>query len=366
MLKVLKLVTCIIKPSFIFMMALLTNSISAQDTIIHAWDGFILRSPYSNPFLSEMHSTLCKVELGYNKSYSEFDLLEEKTKFDRPMVELHVGFEAPIYAFGYGTKGSNRKWGFGLRLPLSVHVLEDMWGPETAPVINTDYRFGGPRMVAIRAISENRFIKNISFSWLTLFHECTHLGDEIVIYRMDENFPITRINVSYEFSEFQFTLNDPIKSDINYHSFRLGFLYRISNRGLGWFSVRKDVELTQELNIPATKFRSEYYAEYQFQRAKGFMANKRFVNVLSFEARNRVRYGYPIFKKVNGVWETKEIKEAMQLNFNFYFGYRFHPRLESCQSIGLFFHAYRGLNPYGQLRNYPSYPFLGLSLTYEP
>lgn len=33
--------------------------------------------------------------------------------------------------------------------------------------------------------------------------------NEIVIYRKDENFPIARINVSYEYTEFQVTLNDP-------------------------------------------------------------------------------------------------------------------------------------------------------------
>jgi len=347
---------------------LLSSFISySQDSIRPVWDGFFEKAGYSKPFISEIHSTVSKIEVGYNKSYSEYNLLEQNSKFDRPMVEMHIGFDIPLYAITLGTVGNNKpKWGLAISLPLSVHVLEDMWDPVTAPVINTDYRFGSARIRAIRYFPGTGFLKNISFSWLPIFHECTHLGDEITIYRMDENFPITRINVSYEYTEFQVTLNDPDASRETRHSFRLGGLYRISNRGLGWFSARKDAELTTDLVIPESKYRAEYYAEYQFQRASGFLASKRFVNLISFEVRNRLRYGYPLFKKVDNVWETTEVKEKMQPNFNLYLGYKFYPRSANSQSIGLFFHGYRGLNPYGQLRNYPGYPFFGLALTYEP
>ena len=341
----------------------------SQDSIRTFWDGIIQKSPYSKPFQSEMHSTMNKIEWGYNKSYSEFDLLGEKSRFVRPMVEVHLGFEVPLLAYGYGTKASTSKWGFGMRLPVSMHVLEDMWGPETAPVIDTDYRFGGPRVVGIRHISEDGFVKNVSFSWQTLLHECTHLGDEIAIYRMNLNFPIKRVNVSYEFTEFQMTLNDPEMAKDNNHSFRLGLLYRLSNRGLGWFSVREGIETDSGVVIAPSAYRTEFYAEYQMQRNKGFLASKRCVNVLSFEARERIHYGYPIYLLNNDgltIKETKEMKEARELCLNLYLGYKFYPKVNDGQSVGLFFHAYRGLNPYGQLRNYPSYPFFGASLTYEP
>jgi hypothetical protein len=344
-----------------FVAALSIGVLSAQEDN----DGFFASSNFSKPFLSEMHSVINKVELGFNKFNSEFDLLGEKSKFDRPMVELHVGYELPLYASGYSISKTERKWGFGARLPLSVHCLEDMWGPETAPVINTDYRFGGPKIMAIRKISDDKFIKNISLSWLTIFHECTHLGDELVIYRMDEKIPITRINVSYEFTELQLTLNDPVTRDENYQSFKLGIQYRISNRGLGWYSVRKDIEASDSVVIPASNYRTEFYAEYQLQRTTGFLASKRCVNVISFEVRDRLRYGYPIYNKVGTVWQAKEVKERMEFCFNLYVGYRFYPKIDRSNAVGLFFHAYRGVNPYGQLRNYPSYPFFGVSLTYE-
>lgn len=351
---------------FLILLLSIPSLLFAKDSTSCVWDGIGQSTNYSKPFLSEMHSTMCKAEVGYNKSYSEFDLLETKSKFSRPMAELHVGFDAPIYAYGYGTPGCYQKWGVGISFPLSVHVLEDLWGPETAPVINTDYRFGAPKLKAIYHVSDYNFIKNISLSWLPIFHECTHLGDEIIIYRIDENFPITRINVSYEYTEMQLTINDPIERDENYNSFRFGFAYRISNRGLGWYSVREDIEANKDIELKPSTHRSEYYIEYQAQRAKGFLASKRFVNVISMEVRNRLRYGYPLFvKDANGAWTSKAVNEQMELCYNLYAGYKFYPRVKQDQSLGLFLHAYRGLNPYGQLRNYPSYPFFGISITYE-
>ena len=225
-------------------------------------DGLFEPAYYGKPFVSEIHSTISKVELGYSKSYSEFNLLEENQKFERPVVEMHLGMDAPLFAYQWGTAGDSYKWGVAMSLPLSVHVLEDMWDPVTAPVINTDYRFGSPRIRAIRNFSGKGFLKNISVSWLPIFHECTHLGDEITIYRKDENFPITRINVSYEYTELQLTLNDPDKSRENLHSFRIGGMYRISNRGLGWYSIRQDAEATQQVELLPSDYRLEYYGQY--------------------------------------------------------------------------------------------------------
>jgi hypothetical protein len=165
--------------------------------------GLLETAAFARPFVAEIHSPQLKVELGYSKSYSEFNLTEETEKFDRPIVEAHIGAVLPLYARRWG------EWSFGAMLPISVHVLEDMFDPVTAPVINTDYRFGGPRFAVMRQLSDTGFVRNFSVSWLPWFHECTHLGDEITLYRKDADLPITRINVSYEFTDLQLTLNDP-------------------------------------------------------------------------------------------------------------------------------------------------------------
>ena len=90
---------------FVFCLAFSFTSYS-QDTIRPVWDGFLESAGYARPFISEMHSTISKVELGYNKSYSEFNLLEQNSRFDRPMVEMHVGFDAPLYAISLGYIGN--------------------------------------------------------------------------------------------------------------------------------------------------------------------------------------------------------------------------------------------------------------------
>jgi len=358
-----------LKKQIILLFALLgfSYSLSAQDSTISVFDGLFESAPFAKPFVSEMHSTVTKIEIGYSKSYSEFNMQEESVKFNRPMVEVHWGIDAPLYAQKFGKLADNSpKWGFALSLPLSVHILEDMWDPITAAVINTDYRFGSPRLRYIRYISANKYFKNISFSWLPMFHECTHLGDEITIYRVDANLPIRRVNVSYEYSEFQLTLNDPDGTRENRHSVKIGGMYRISNRGYGWFSFRKDAEMIGDIAIENSTHRIESYVQYQFQRVKGFLAGKRAMNVFSIEARNRVRYGYPIYKMVNNEWVEKPVQERLEWCFNAYFGWKFLPKSDAKQSIGFYLHGYKGLAPYGQMRNYPSYPFFGASLTYEP
>ncbi|MFZ4797634.1 MAG: hypothetical protein ACOYMA_09080 [Bacteroidia bacterium] len=338
----------------------------SQDTSTSIFDGLFEQAYYGKPFVAEMHSTISKIETGYSKSYSEYNLLAQTARFERPVVEVHLGIDAPLFAYNFGKIGKGYKWGIAASLPLSIHVLEDMWDPVTAAVINTDYRFGSPRIRAIRYFTGYKYLKNISISWLPIFHECTHLGDEITSYRKDEKFPITRLNVSYEYTELQLTINDPSNTRENIHSYRIGGSYRISDRGYGWFSVRPESELTAPVNLQQSNKNSEFYLQYQFQRASGFMASKRVMNLLSFEARYRVQYGVPEFKKVNDVWETKEMTEKMTWNFNFYYGWKFNPKSENNHSMSLLFHAYKGINPFGQLRNYPGYPFFAIALTYEP
>jgi hypothetical protein len=327
--------------------------------------GLLETAAFARPFVAEIHSPQLKVELGYSKSYSEFNLTEETEKFDRPIVEAHIGAVLPLYARRWG------EWSFGAMLPISVHVLEDMFDPVTAPVINTDYRFGGPRFAVMRHLSDTGFVRNFSVSWLPRFHECTHLGDEITLYRKDADLPITRINVSYGFTDLQLTLNDPAGLTDTVHSFRGGLSVRLSDRELGWFGVRESVEIDDETHLEHSDERLEYYLQYQFQRADGPLASPRALNVVSLEARRRLRYGYPIYKydDATDTWETTPVRESMTMTFNVYAGWKFRPasaeRPDDLRALGLYFHFYRGINPYGQLRNYPGYPFFGVSLTYD-
>ncbi|TNF25078.1 MAG: hypothetical protein EP329_23735 [Deltaproteobacteria bacterium] len=331
-------------------------------------EGAFVHGHFGRPFLSELHSTISKIEIGYNKSYDEYNLNEDATAATRPEMEIHFGVELPLYTTHFGDLRPDGRsaWSFTMSLPLSVHVLEDMFEPTTAPVIDADYRFGLPRLSLIHRFPKGGWLDNISFTWLPGFHECTHLGDEVVIYRKDTQLPITRLNVSYEYTELQVTVNDPDGRSGNIHTARAGVMFRLSDRDYGWFGISED-DTSGDFDIAHSDRRFEYFLAYQFQRTTGFLASPTARNIFSVELRNRVRYGVPRFKAADGGgWDTIEVRETMMLSLNAYVGWRFHPDPADDQAVGFFIHAFRGLNPYGQLRNYPGYGFVGFSITYEP
>jgi len=365
----------------ISILLLILNSFAFSDADKTDWDGFLKKAEYSKPFVSEEHSYLTRNDLGYSQILNEYNLsvdyLLDKNRNFKVFVETHLGVDIPFYAVDfYEKKSSNRlDWSFAASIPLSIHVFEDMFDNVTAPVINTDYRFGSPAIKGIKYFHSEektftKFVDNISFIWLPFSHECTHLGDEITIFRKDNLFPITRMNVSYEYTQLQITINDPVGRRENVHSLKFGGLFRISERGMGWYSIRPEEGYTIEsLDLKESQERFEYWIQYNMQRSEGFLASKRVPNILSVELRNRIKYGIPTFKWIEeeNTWETKLQDESRQWSINAFVGYKFYPKSEEdSYAIGLYLHGYLGINPYGQLRNIGGYKSLGLSLTYEP
>jgi hypothetical protein len=55
----------------------------------------------------------------------------------------------------------------------------------------------------------------------------------------------------------------------------------------------------------------------------------------------------------------------MHWSFNAYAGWKFAPRVDGERGVGVYAHAYYGINPFGQLRNYAAYPFYAIALTYD-
>lgn len=327
-------------------------------------EGLFVPAAFCRSFISEISSTVNKVEIGYGRNRPEYDVsyTGEKLKL---FVEAHLGFNVPLY-LKYLKKDSVKTWGIALSVPVSVHTWEDMFENTTAPVLNTDYRFSFITFKAIKYFRPVHFIRNMSFAFTPINHECTHIGDELTICRKSEDLPLTRINVSYEYSELSFTLNDPNGSRDNLHSFRVGMMYRYSSREQGWYSIRPvegDTSIVKHSN-----YRSEFYFEYQVQRSIGFLVNSRFVNVFSLEVRERLQYGYPFFVKKNENLDWTEISknEKLKPTLSTYFGYRFYPEsAKIMSSVGLYLTGYFGLNPHGQFRNMPGYLFFGVSLVVE-
>ncbi|MFK5854593.1 MAG: hypothetical protein QM503_00590, partial [Bacteroidota bacterium] len=297
---------------FLILMALVTLNISsiAQNDTTKFTDGFLRKFNFSRPFVAEVHSTINKIEVGYHRDFGPYNLSDKFAMYKRPMVEIHLGFDIPLYSFDIGNLNNNTpKWSFGLSLPVSIHVLEDMWEPITAAVIDVDYRFGSPRLSAITFFEDVGFYKNLSFSWLPIFHECTHLGDELVLAIDAKDYPLRRVNVSYEYTEFQITLNDPNGTMKTNHAFRIGARYRISDRGYGWFGVESFAVDTTIVEFEHSTHRFEWSVEYQLQRSHGFLAGKRIMNIFSLDVSSRVKFGIPVYQKVNDEWVAKDKQE---------------------------------------------------------
>lgn len=342
------------------------NAIAQKDSVNFA-DGFFRDINYGKPFVSELHSTINKVEIGYHKDYGPYNLTDKFALYKRPMVEIHLGFDAPLYSFDIGKLSDNTpKWDFGISIPVSIHVLEDMWEPITAAVVDVDYRFGSPKLSVIRFFEPTGFVKNLSFTWLPIFHECTHLGDELVLALKAVEYPISRVNVSYEFTEAQVTINDPNGTMETNHSFRLRGRYRISDRGFGWFGTESFAVDTSEIDFTHSTNKFEWNLEYQVQRTHGFMAGKRVMNIFSLDVSSRVKLGIPVFYKKDGQWVERDKVERNVITINTYFGWKFFGKGKNTHPLGLYLHYYKGINYWGQLRNQGDYGFFGFALTYEP
>ncbi len=325
------------------------------------WQSGLLKPiDYGRTFIAELHGPINKLDISYYKSPSEHQLSDVTQSLKRPMAGLNLAYNLPLYV-----SDLTSDWIFSISLPFDVHFLIDILEPKTAPIINTDFRYGAPKLAFYYDTQIFNFIENISFSWLPLFHECTHLGDEIILIRVDTHVPISRLNISYEYTEFQITLNDFANRIGNLHSFRLGGLYRISHRGLGWFSINMDPSYIDELNIRNSSLRLEYYFNYQYQNSSLIFSSERVLNILSIEARNKPRFGVPIFQKLNNRWKSIEVIESREWVFNLYAGLQFYPKQRKLNSLGVYFHYYYGISPFGHLRNYPKYTSLGLSFVFN-
>src|SRR5688572_29189681 len=116
--------------------------------------------------------------------------------------DISLGGEIPIFGFDSRSIRTNvlkkGEQGFAVLTPVSFHVLEDLRskvGP-SAPILNTDYRFGTMLKYGIGLSEDWRFAARV-VPWA---HESTHLGDEFTLSaRTMPGFK--RINVSYEYWE---------------------------------------------------------------------------------------------------------------------------------------------------------------------
>ena len=290
---------------------------------------------FYKPFVCEISSTLSNISVGAVKN-----TLPNGMSNNTAFTEVHLGADIPILY------GEQNKFNWALSIPVSMHMLWATFEETTAPIVNTDYRFG----LSFTGITylNHSFLKNISFKVTPIAHESTHIGDELAIYGFQNIADFYRVNVSYEYYELGITFNDPDTITSNLLSVRIGLMGLI-NPTKGYYSFFEN-EIGDKQVYPSKRW-AEYYIELNYSKTTGFLTSKTWHPSISVELRNRVRYEY-----------ENEDKSAREWCINAFIGYDYVPkRTKVIKSVGNYFRFYSGINPHGQLRNM-DYRFIGYSI----
>lgn len=321
--------------------------------------GWIIPVRFAKPFVAEIESPLTKIAEGYGRARQEYAPYEGKQDKYYPYLNVSLGVTIPIWSHRF-----DENWSIGVDIPISFHLWLDLKA-ESAPVLNTDYRFAVGQIKVLREFHTNNWLKNLSLRLAPLNHESTHIGDELTIRRKNEGFPLTRVNVSYEYSEIALCMNDPNGTRKSNQALKAGMMMRIPN-GSSWFKIYPN-EGDTLLNY-AMRNLTEYYFQYEYQRSTGWLTNKNLLNVFSIEVRNRARYHYPQIRWNEELesWYLTQSHHTRAWCYNAYFGWKFYPKFTwYTNSIGFYLNAYYGIVPYGQFRNTAGYAYLGFSIVVE-
>lgn len=266
---------------------------------------------------------------------------------------------------------SARMWAGQISLPVAFHLF---WDPisDNAPIVDTDYEFGGE--IAVRAALT---YKDEIRSSIYAGHISTHIGDEYTIAARSDprQLPFPRINVSYE----------PLRvalgyrhygptGDNRYASFPLWRLDVVGNLessclpGLCGSNPYYNVEPTESdgYPVPLTKEHIEGSLSVEGSVTRGFCDNQysttripgdvHFAILLGVQ--NVFPYrpdaGLPVKPVVDGEY-------APVLNAVLGWGFR-RPNIGTLPATA-YIRYYRGPNPYGQLRNQRDFSLVSVGLT---
>ncbi len=342
------------KISFLIFTCLLFTYANAQNG---TWG---VTSTFCKPFVSDVNSTISSIDVGVNTNRAEYDIEPADGKDYKIIARANVGVSFPVYAKNF----DNNKYGFAVSVPIHFFLWLDVFEKITAPVVNTDYNIGGPEFKFIQRFEQPKFnfLKSYSLKFIPFYHQSTHIGDEITIYREMQQLSITRVNVSYDYTELSLWINEPeLFTGLN-HSFRFGFMYLV-DRTNSWYTIRPEEGDVSKV-IPL-KRKYEWYLQYQLQTGKYFLSSDNLQNILSVELRNRPQYNYPYYNYNSGVWTEVPGEGRGTWSTNLYFGWRVNQPVFASNHLGFGFKFYYGLTPYGQFRNKYDYMFAGVSLVLE-
>ena len=320
-------------------------------------DGIFRYAPYGHSLLSDMHPNFVRMDVADVTNHSEWDW-GQTGKQMRVNTFSIFGINLPLW------RGDivDEHFALSVVMPISASIWLDLGEHITAPMVNADWRVGLPVWTFMHRIDKG-FAKNYSVSLAFFKHESTHIGDEMVLQRADHGLPLRRVNVSYNYSEYVFTLNEAEFFREQCHTFRVGLML-LWNWNAGWYFIDKtdgDASLAQPRLSPW-----EAYLQYQYQSPT---SKHGFQGVASIEIRNRALYGYPAYEwnEEAASYTAYPQTEKRVFTYNVFVGARYcNPRYDGYFSrVSLGVRAYHGNNPYGQFRNHNNYNHIGMCLIFE-
>jgi len=297
---------------------------------------------FGKPFISDIRSSVIKFEEGFLNDLGDFYHFDDYHK--RPFSEAHVGADVPVVS--YRKKFTRASFKSTFLLTGAFNLIIDSLEPSNRMVINTDYWLGSEiRTLFYHSGLDKLGLKNIGVNLIPMYHESTHLGDELVIVGLEDP-DFYRVNVSYESWVLSLTLNDPDTLEGNIFSTRVG-MQGVWFPEDGFYQYKLSETQGQEL-LPSERL-FKYWIQFNWRRTHGLGASERFHQINSIELRNRIKYGY-----------TADDPERRTWNINAYVGWIYNS--DSYRKVGGFLRVYYGINPHGQFRNIDEYYFIGLSL----
>lgn len=351
-----------VKNSIFVLILLFPLIIMAQSDSINRL--YFQQRDFGKYFISDIYSPTMQIQVGMGLLLKDYNLSSNRKKYFAPFNQTDFGQEIPLFIKNKFRKGAVYSK-FSLSMPLCARLWFDFSEVTTAPILNTDYNFALMELSYHRKI-DTRFIKNFTVKFIPFFHESTHIGDELTIYRVIDTFKVKRVNVSYESAELAITFNDYVIGINKSWSFKIG-VKALLNPAKGWYSFRT-IEADEGIIIP-TKHWLESYIQVQKQSHTGFMASDKFIRIFSLELRNRVQFGYPFLLDTIGSgnsFVSFRNNEVMRNCYNLYYGWKFNlSKTTSPPKFGIFYRLYAGINPYGQFRNIPFYLYNAISIIYQ-
>ncbi len=154
--------------------------------------------------------------------------------------DISVGKEIPM--FGMATNSQDPlppgAFGWGLWVPIGFHMTEDLSKDPSAPILNTDYRFGTMLKGQFGIPAKGRMTEShVGIRFVPWAHESTHIGDEFTLSALDAHpEAFKRVNVSYEYWELGVSFEPNFGQDgLDHFKFRFGYI-RLWDQAKGWYN----------------------------------------------------------------------------------------------------------------------------------